>query len=64
LFGDAEDDEHGKFRQLGPVFAGSPAHEGAYKAVSASQTDTDELLAAAGIGADEIERMRKSGIVA
>jgi alpha-methylacyl-CoA racemase len=64
LFVDAEDDEHGKFRQLGPVFAGSPTHEGAYKAVSASQTDTDELLAAAGIGADEIKKMRESGIIA
>ena len=64
LFVDAEDDEHGEFRQLGSVFAGSPTHEGAYKAVSASQTDTDELLAAVGIAADEIERMRKSGIIA
>ena len=64
LFVDAEHPEQGAFRQLGPVFAGSPKQEGAYQAVDASKTDTDELLAEAGIGEAEIQSMRQAGVIA
>lgn len=63
-FSEAEDAEHGRFRQLGSVFAGAPKPHGVYSVRDASETDTDELLGAAGISENEIARLRDAGIIA
>jgi alpha-methylacyl-CoA racemase len=63
-FSEAEDTEHGRFRQLGSVFAGAPKPEGVYPVRDASITDTDELLGQAGMSVEEISRLREAGIVA
>ncbi len=63
-FCEAEHREAGRFRQVGPALAGMRSAEGAVPVRPAAATDTEELLLAAGIAADEIERLRGEGIVA
>jgi alpha-methylacyl-CoA racemase len=63
-FVDAEHPKHGRFRQLGPVLAGSDRGKTSYRAPDASVTDTDALLAAAGLSAAEIANLKSDGIVA
>ena len=64
VFVHAEHEEHGVFRQLGPVLAGTARTRSSYPVRSSSVTDTDELLRAAGISEQEMERMRSEEIVA
>jgi alpha-methylacyl-CoA racemase len=63
-FVDAEHPEHGTFRQVGPVLAGMVHTEAAYAVRDASLTDTDELLAAAGLSAAECAQLHEAGVVA
>jgi len=52
------------FRQVGPVLAGMPGVGQPVTAGDASWSDTDELLAAAGIPAERIAELRMKGVVA
>ncbi|RMD83249.1 MAG: CoA transferase [Candidatus Dadabacteria bacterium] len=61
-FVEAEHPERGRFKQVGPVLAGCQRPEGVHKVPTG--TDTAELLAAAGLTADEIEQMRAEGVIA
>jgi alpha-methylacyl-CoA racemase len=63
-FVEAERPEAGRFRQTGPVLAGQNAPEGPYKLRASTETDVDEILAAAGFDADEIARLRRDEVVA
>jgi crotonobetainyl-CoA:carnitine CoA-transferase CaiB-like acyl-CoA transferase len=56
--------EHGEFRQVGPTLAGCERSEAPYNVRDASMTDTDELLADAGLSADDREGLRRAGVVA
>ena len=56
---------HGTFRQVGPTLAGTTAAPaGPYPLREGDVTDTDDLLAAAGLSADEIAKLRDAGVVA
>ncbi len=52
------------FRQVGPVLAGMAGAGEPTVAGDPSASDTDELLAAAGLAADRIAELRKKGVVA
>lgn len=56
--------EHGRFRQVAPVLAGMPRVDEPVEAGDATATDTDDLLAAAGLSAGEIAALRGDGVVA
>lgn len=64
VFVDAEHPQHGRFRQLGPVLAGSDRTVTTYRVPDAAVTDTDALLGAAGLTATEIAELRSSGVIA
>ncbi|MDX1649675.1 MAG: CoA transferase, partial [Myxococcota bacterium] len=63
-FVEAEHPVHGRFRQLGPVLAGMPRPQEPVRVPDASRTDTEELLAAAGVPGEEIAKLRAEGVVA
>jgi alpha-methylacyl-CoA racemase len=52
------------FRQVGPVLAGMPGAGQPVTAGDASRSDTEELLAAAGVPAERIAELRTKGVVA
>jgi len=52
------------FRQVGPVLAGMPSAGDQVLAGDPSRSDTDELLAAAGVTAERIAELRAKGVVA
>ena len=64
LIADAAHDTRGPFRQLGTVLAGTDTARHQFRVRDADVTDTDELLAAAGLTDDEITALRKGGVVA
>jgi crotonobetainyl-CoA:carnitine CoA-transferase CaiB-like acyl-CoA transferase len=64
VFVEARHPERGSFRQLGAVLAGMNPLEEPVTIRDSGVTDTDELLGAAGLSAEEIEKMRSEGIVA
>jgi alpha-methylacyl-CoA racemase len=64
VFGRAEHPKQGGFAQLAPPFAGMARSEGPVPVRDAGVTDTEALLAGAGLPADEIERLREEGVVA
>jgi alpha-methylacyl-CoA racemase len=60
---EARHERHGTFRQLAPVFAGADA-AGAPAAVGdATAAETEELLRQVGVSGQEIEKMRREGVV-
>ena len=64
-FVEAKHPDHGTFRQVGPMFAGTTAAPaGPYEVRDATITDTDELLRAAGFSAEECAALRDAGVVA
>jgi alpha-methylacyl-CoA racemase len=63
-FVEARHPVHGRFRQLGPVLAGSDRAHATYEVRDAADTDTETLLRDAGLAAEEIERMRREGTIA
>ncbi|MFF7247830.1 CaiB/BaiF CoA transferase family protein [Embleya sp. NPDC008237] len=63
-FATAEHPVQGEFRQVGPVLAGQQAPTDPYPVRDSGITDTDELLAAAGLGPHRIAELRASGVVA
>lgn len=52
------------YRQVGPVLAGMPGRGQPVLAGNASRSDTDDLLAAAGVPAERIAELRTKGVVA
>jgi alpha-methylacyl-CoA racemase len=63
-FVDARHPEHGTFKQVGPVLAGTDRAGAPYAVRAATVTDTDDLLAAAGLSADERRALLEEGAVA
>lgn len=63
-FATAKHPTHGTFRQIGAVLAGMVPAEDPYLVRESDATDTDELLAAAGLAADRITALREEGVVA
>jgi alpha-methylacyl-CoA racemase len=59
----AKHEEHGSFRQVGPVLAGAPRDGAPALLRSPAHTDTDEVLRAAGFAPGEIEMLRVAGVV-
>lgn len=64
LVADALHDAHDAFPQLGTLLAGTDTSRHEFRVRDGSVTDTDELLAAAGLSADEITSLRQGGVVA
>lgn len=54
---------HGTFRSVGPTLAGQ-VREDRYEVRDGTETDTDALLAGAGMSADEITKLRDAGAIA
>jgi len=52
------------FRQVAPIWAGTVTPDGPYAIRDGHITDTAELLAAAGIATDDIDRMVRDGAIA
>lgn len=63
-FATAKHPRHGTFRQIGAVLAGMVPSEDPYLVRESDVTDTDELLAGAGLPADKITALRDEGVVA
>lgn len=63
-FVDAEHPTQGRFRQLAPVLAGTDRSAALQRVPDASVTDTDTLLATAGLTSAEIADLRRDGVVA
>ncbi|MEM7412732.1 MAG: CaiB/BaiF CoA-transferase family protein [Myxococcota bacterium] len=63
MFVDAEHPTEGRFRQVAPPLAGMPRAE-VTPVPDGAKTDTDRLLAEAGVAAEAIERMRGAGVIA
>jgi alpha-methylacyl-CoA racemase len=64
LVATAERPDGGTFRQLGTLLAGTDTARRTFTVRDATATDTDALLAAAGMGDDEINELRAAGAVA
>jgi alpha-methylacyl-CoA racemase len=56
--------EHGTFRQVAPVLAGASAPADRYRLPATGATDTDDLLAAAGLTDEERAGLHRAGVVA
>jgi alpha-methylacyl-CoA racemase len=63
VFQDAEDPEHGRFRQVAPVLAGGVRSSEVHRVRPAESTDADALLREIGMVPEEIETLRLSGAV-
>ena len=64
LFVEAEHPTQGRFRQLAPPLAGMPRRAGPVPVPDPTRTDTEALLAAAGVDGDHIQRLREAGAIA
>jgi alpha-methylacyl-CoA racemase len=63
-FVDAEHPTQGRFRQLAPVLAGTDRSPTLQHVPDAAVTDTDTVLASAGLTSAEIADLRRDGVVA
>ena len=61
---DADHATEGRFRQTGPVWAGTSRPDGPYPVREGTVTDTAELLAEAGYERSMIEDMLANGVIA
>jgi alpha-methylacyl-CoA racemase len=60
---EAKHDEHGTFRQVGAVLAGMAAVESPVQLRPSAETDTEELLTAAGLDAPRVAELLRKGVV-
>ena len=63
VFAQAEDPEHGRFRQLGPVLAGRDRAQPVHRVRPFAETDTPALLRESGLSEPEIEKLIGDGVV-
>jgi alpha-methylacyl-CoA racemase len=63
-FVEAEHPSAGRFRQLGPLLAGNARGPEPYAAADLTVSQTDELLRAAGLDGDEIDKLHDLGVIA
>ena len=63
VFMQAEDAEHGRFRQVAPILAGGVRDQPEWIVRPAEESDAQALLQDAGYSAAEIEEMRLAGAV-
>ncbi len=61
---EAEHPTHGRFRQLGPLLAGMDPAPAVTQVPDVTRTDTDAVLAEAGLSTDAIAALRTAGAVA
>jgi alpha-methylacyl-CoA racemase len=64
VFVEAVHSEHGTFRQVAPLLAGCEPATEPFEVRAPDASDSDEVLGLAGLSADEIEALRKLGVVA
>lgn len=64
LVGEVSHPVQGQFRQLAPTLAGAQRPTGVVSLPDPNATDTDELLAGAGMSSAEITQLREKGIIA
>jgi len=63
VFMEARHPEHGEFHQVGPVLAGGEREQPVHRVRPHAETDTDALLAEAGMSEQEIAELRGDGVV-
>jgi alpha-methylacyl-CoA racemase len=63
VFMRAECQEHGAFRQVGPILAGGDREQPTHRVRAQGMTDTDELLRDVGLTEAEIAKLRADGVV-
>lgn len=63
-FAEADHPVYGIFRQTAPALAGMARSTGAVPVPDGAKTDTQSVLAAVGVPADEIEKLRADGTIA
>jgi alpha-methylacyl-CoA racemase len=63
VFAEARDEEHGTFKQLGPVWAGCDRDVPVHDLRDSDETDTQALLLNAGLAQDEINALLAAGAV-
>jgi len=63
IFVDAEHDEHGAFRQVGPILAGGRRNGPVHRVRKPGETDTAAILAGAGLAPEAIEALQREGVV-
>lgn len=63
IFSEAVHPEHGTFRQVAPAFAGMERPTAPVPVPDWSRTNTEDLLAEAGVSAEAIAQMREAGII-
>ena len=63
VWSEAEDREHGRFRQTGPVLAGGQREQPVHELRDPSRTDTVDLLRDSGIGDRDIQALLDAGAV-
>jgi alpha-methylacyl-CoA racemase len=64
MFAAAQHPTAGRFRQVAPPLAGMPRAAEPVAVPDRARTDTDALLAAAGVAPEQIAQMRSAGVVA
>jgi len=64
VFCEAHHPEHGRFRQVGPVFAGGDRERSGHEALPYAHSDAEALLRGAGLSEAEIEALRRADAVA
>jgi alpha-methylacyl-CoA racemase len=63
VFMEAEEEEHGRFRQVAPLLAGCRRSQPVHRVRPEGETDAHELLRRAGLSDTEIEKLRAEGAV-
>jgi alpha-methylacyl-CoA racemase len=63
VFMEAEDAEHGRFRQVAPILAGGIRTQPHWQVRPGGESDANKLLEAVGYSADEIEELHRMGAV-
>jgi len=64
VFCEAAHPAHGRFRQVGPVFAGADRERADHQALPYAHSDCEELLLGAGFSTGEVEALRRENAVA
>ena len=63
VFMDAEESEHGSFRQVAPILAGALREQPRHQVRPTNENDADKLLQEIGLASSEIEALKQQGFV-